>query len=119
MTPSLSCLPFCLERKIYELTRQRIELREQHAKGKIIETKQNGKQLKLGVIHLPAFYGDTMALLRGEANAVSATTDCRKILADFKTAGVDAVVMDLRDNGGGLLEEAKNLSRLLIDTGPV
>ena len=55
------------ERKIYELTRQRIELREQHAKGKIIETKQNGKQLKLGVIHLPAFYGDTMALLAGRS----------------------------------------------------
>ncbi len=107
------------ERKVYELTRQRIELREQHAKGKIIETKQNGKQLKLGVIHLPAFYGDTMALLRGEANAVSATEDCRKILGDFKTAGVDAVVMDLRDNGGGLLEEAKTLSGLFIDTGPV
>src|SRR4051794_34807072 len=107
------------ERKIYELTRQRIELREQHAKGKIIETKWNGKQLKLGVIHLPAFYGDTMALLRGEANAVSATEDCRKILGDFKAAGVDAVVMDLRDNGGGLLEEAKTLSGLFIDTGPV
>jgi carboxyl-terminal processing protease len=107
------------ERKIYELTRQRIELREQHAKGKVLETKANGKQLKLGVIHLPAFYGDTMALLRGEANAVSATTDCRKILGDFKAAGVDAVVMDLRDNGGGLLEEAKTLSGLFIDTGPV
>ena len=107
------------ERKIYELTRERIELKEQHAKSKIIETKANGKDLKLGIISLPAFYGDTMAILRGDPNAVSATADCRKILTDFKAAGVDAVVMDLRDNGGGLLEEAKTLSGLFIDTGPV
>jgi carboxyl-terminal processing protease len=107
------------ERKIYELTRQKIELKEQHAKGKIIEAKSNGKPLKLGVINLPAFYGDTMALLRGDPNAVSATVDCRKILGEFRNAGVDAVIMDLRDNGGGLLEEAKTLSGLFIDTGPV
>ena len=107
------------ERKVYELTRERIELKEQHAKGKILETKISGKELKIGVINLPAFYGDTMALLRGDPNAVSATADCRKILSDFKAAGVDAVVVDLRDNGGGLLEEAKTLSGLFIDTGPV
>ena len=107
------------ERKVYELTRERIELKEQHAKGKILETKNSGKELKIGVINLPAFYGDTMAILRGDPNAVSATADCRKILSDFKAAGVDAVVVDLRDNGGGLLEEAKTLSGLFIDTGPV
>jgi len=107
------------ERKIFELTRERIELTEQHAKAKILQTKINGKELKIGIINLPAFYGDTMALLRGEPNAVSATSDCRKILSDFKASGVDAVVVDLRDNGGGLLEEAKTLSGLFIDTGPV
>jgi carboxyl-terminal processing protease len=107
------------ERKEYELTRDRIDLKEQHAKAKILETKINGKQIKLGIINLPAFYGDTMAMLRGDPNAVSATTDCKKILADFKAAHVDAVVVDLRDNGGGLLEEAKTLSGLFIDHGPV
>ncbi|MFO0889586.1 MAG: carboxy terminal-processing peptidase [Isosphaeraceae bacterium] len=107
------------ERKIYELTRQKIELREQHAKGKVLETKIDGKDVKLGIINLPAFYGDTMAIMRGDPNAVSATADCRKLLKDFKAAGVDAVIMDLRDNGGGLLEEAKTLSGLFIDTGPV
>jgi carboxyl-terminal processing protease len=107
------------EKRIYELTRQRIELKEQHAKGKVLETKVDGKSLKLGVINLPAFYGDTMAILRGDPNAVSATADCRKLLTEFKAAGVDAVIMDLRDNGGGLLEEAKTLSGLFIDTGPV
>ncbi len=108
------------ERRIYELTRERIELKEQHAKGKILEAKgPEGKTFKLGVINLPAFYGDTMAMLKGDPDAVSATADCKKILEDFQKAHVDAVVMDLRGNGGGLLEEAKTLSGLFIDTGPV
>ncbi|MGP0065766.1 MAG: carboxy terminal-processing peptidase [Isosphaeraceae bacterium] len=108
------------ERRIYELTREKIELKEQHAKGKILEAKAaDGKNLKIGIINLPAFYGDTVAILRGDQDAVSATIDCRKILEDFKKNGVEAVVMDLRGNGGGLLEEAKTLSGLFIDTGPV
>ncbi len=108
------------ERRIYELTREKIELKEQHAKGKILEAKAaDGKPLKIGIINLPAFYGDTVAVLRGDQDAVSATADCRRILEDFKKNGVEAVVMDLRGNGGGLLEEAKTLSGLFIDTGPV
>ena len=107
------------ERKEYTIVREKVELTEQHAKGKILESKIDGKDVKLGVINLPAFYGDTMAILRGDPNAVSATADCRKILNEFKQSGVDAVIMDLRDNGGGLLEEAKTLSGLFIDTGPV
>ncbi|WP_165226623.1 carboxy terminal-processing peptidase [Aquisphaera insulae] len=107
------------ERKVYEITREKVDLKEQHAKSKILPIKANGKELKLGIINLPAFYGNTLAILRGEPNAVSATADCRKILNSFKEQGVDCVVMDLRDNGGGLLEEAKTLSGLFIDTGPV
>jgi len=108
------------EKRIYELTRQKIELKEQHAKSKIIESKgPDGKPLKIGIIGLPAFYGDTVAILRGDPNAVSATIDCRRILNDFRARGVDSVVVDLRQNGGGLLEEAKTLSGLFIDTGPV
>lgn len=108
------------ERRIYELTRERIELKEQHAKGKILEAKgPDNKAYKVGIINLPAFYGDTMAMLKGDPDAVSATTDCRKILEDFRKQHVDCVVMDLRSNGGGLLEEAKTLSGLFIDTGPV
>lgn len=106
--------------KTYELTRQKIELKEQHAAGKVIETKgPDGKALKLGVIDLPSFYGDRMAVLQGDPDAVSVTLDVKKILEDFKTQGVDAVLIDLRMNGGGLLMEAVSLSGLFIDTGPV
>jgi carboxyl-terminal processing protease len=108
------------EKREYELTRERIELKEQHAKSKVIEAKgPSGAQLKIGVISLPAFYGDTAALLRGDRDAVSATADCRRLLTEFRANGVDAVVVDLRGNGGGLLDEAKTLSGLFIDTGPV
>jgi carboxyl-terminal processing protease len=106
--------------KVYELTRQKIELTEQKAKGQVIETKgQDGKQLKIGVISLPSFYGDTMAVLSGEPDAVSATKDCNRLLGGFKEQGVDLVVVDLRGNGGGLLQEAVTLSGLFIDEGPV
>jgi carboxyl-terminal processing protease len=108
------------ERKIYELTRQKIELVEDHAKGQIIEAKDDtGKPLKIGVISLPAFYGDTRALLNGDANAVSATLDCRKLITGFKAKGVNAVMVDLRGNGGGLLSEAITLSGLFINEGTV
>jgi carboxyl-terminal processing protease len=108
------------EKRVYELTRQKIELKEQHAKSKVIETKaEGGRDLKIGVISLPAFYGDTAAMLRGDQDAVSATTDCKRILTEYKASGIDAVVVDLRGNGGGLLDEAKTLSGLFIDTGPV
>ncbi|OJW20837.1 MAG: tail-specific protease [Planctomycetales bacterium 71-10] len=107
------------ELKEYAITRGRVELTEQHAKGKILDSKVGGRDVKIGVINLPAFYGDTMAILRGDPNAVSATVDCRRLLDEFKAAGVEAVIVDLRDNGGGLLEEAKTLSGLFIDKGPV
>ena len=108
------------ERKVYELTRQKIELTEQHAKGMVIEGKgPDGKVLKIGVLNLPAFYGDTQALLKGDPNAVSATEDCRKIIKNLKTKGIDCLMVDLRGNGGGLLNEAISLSGLFIDHGPV
>lgn len=108
------------DRKIYELTRQKIELVEQHAKGQIIDVKDaQDKAYKVGVINLPAFYGDTQAVAAQEPDAVSATVDCEKLINGFKEKGVNAVILDLRGNGGGLLEEARTLSGLFIDRGPV
>lgn len=107
------------EKKVYELTRQKLDLAEEHAKGQVIEKQVDGKKLKIGVVHLPAFYGDTDAVRRGDANPLSATEDCRRIIEGFKAQGVNAVVVDLRENGGGLLTEAISLSGLFIDKGPV
>ena len=87
------------EKKIYDIVRQKVELSEAHAKGQIVETKADGKTLKVGVINLPAFYGDTEAVHKGDANAVSCTNDCKKLIEGFKAKGVDAVMLDLRGNG--------------------
>ncbi len=107
------------DKKIYDLVRQKVEMKESHAKGTVIETKADGKTLKVGVIALPAFYGDSKGMADGDADAVSCTLDCQKLINDFKAKNVDAVMMDLRGNGGGLLNEAISLSGLFIDTGPV
>jgi carboxyl-terminal processing protease len=86
----------------------------------VIEAKtEAGNTLKFGVIHLPAFYGDTSAVMNGDPNAVSATRDCRALIEGFKEQKVDAIILDLRFNGGGLLQEAITLSGLFIDKGPV
>ncbi|HWE40832.1 MAG TPA: carboxy terminal-processing peptidase [Isosphaeraceae bacterium] len=108
------------ERAVYELTRDKVELKDAHAKGQVVEAKvDDGKSLKIGVIDLPSFYGDSDAQRRHDPNAVSATHDCRDLLAGFKKQKVDAVLIDLRRNGGGLLSEAIDLSGLFIDKGPV
>lgn len=106
--------------KTYELTRQKIELVEQKAKGQILESKTaDGKPMKVGVIRLPSFYGDAQGVLNGDPDAVSATRDCRNLLDGFRKEKVDIVLVDLRGNGGGLLIEAVTLSGLFIDKGPV
>ncbi|MBX6312494.1 MAG: carboxy terminal-processing peptidase [Isosphaeraceae bacterium] len=108
------------ELKVYELTREKIKLTEQRAKGQVLEAKaEDGKPFKVGVIHLSSFYGDMQGIMRGDPDAASATRDCRRLLEDFKKQGVNIVVMDLRSNGGGLLQEAITLSGLFIDQGPV
>jgi carboxyl-terminal processing protease len=108
------------EEKIYELIRQKIDLNEGRAKGQIIEAKTDaGNPVKVGVVSLPAFYGDPQAVREGKPDARSATKDCRDLIDGFKKDGIDVVLVDLRGNGGGLLPEAITLSGLFIDKGPV
>ena len=70
------------------------------------------------MIDLPSFYMDMDGARRGLPDFKSTTRDVRKILDDFNSKGVDAVVLDLRNNGGGSLTEAINLTGLFIDEGP-
>jgi len=109
------------EEKVYELTRQKIDLASDKAKGKVVEFKEAeaAKPKKIGIINVPSFYGDTQAVNQGDPDAVSVTRDCRKILDDFKKQGVEAVVVDVRNDPGGLLDEAISLSGLFVDKGPI
>ena len=106
---------------IYNVTRQSVELTDSLARGDTVEmgTRADGKPYKIGVIDLPSFYMDMNAARLGKADFRSTTRDVRKLLDDFRAKGVDAVVLDLRRNGGGALTEAINLTGLFIDLGPV
>jgi carboxyl-terminal processing protease len=108
------------ETKIVKITRAKIELQDQEARGVIFEEgkKQDGSPFKIGVIDLPSFYMD-MDAAREKADFKSSTRDVKKLLDDFKSKGVDVVMLDLRRNGGGSLTEAINLTGLFIDDGPV
>jgi len=105
--------------KIIELTREKIILKDQSAKKEIKTVEQNGRKYKIGVIDIPAFYVDFKAYQSGEKNYKSTTRDVKLILDSLKSEGVDAVVIDLRSNGGGSLMEAIDLTGLFIKSGPV
>lgn len=101
------------------LTRDKIKLEDQTAKKKIIEFPIGDKTSKLGVITLPSFYFDYEAYQKGDPNYNSTTRDIRRIINEFKQEGVTGLVIDLRNNGGGSLQEAVNLTGLFIREGPV
>ncbi len=105
--------------KIIELVRDKIILQDQSAKKDIKEIKQNGKTYKIGIIDIPAFYMDFKAYQSGDPNYKSTTRDVKLILDSLRAEKVDAVVVDLRSNGGGSLVEAIDLTGLFIKTGPV
>jgi carboxyl-terminal processing protease len=109
------------QRKILQLTRAKIELKDSEARAKVFEEgrRPDGQSFKIGVIDLPSFYMDMAAARAGRRDFKSTTRDVRKILEDFNRQGVDALVLDLRRNGGGSLTEAINLTGLFIGDGPV
>jgi carboxyl-terminal processing protease len=106
------------ERKIVSITRDTVQLENQSAKSDIIEIERDGETFTIGVIELPAFYIDFTALQNRDPNYRSTTRDVRNLLEELKTQDVDAVVVDLRNNGGGSLLEANSLVGLFIDRGP-
>ncbi len=105
---------------IVELTRDKIILEDQSAKKTVKTVTTNGKAYKIGVISLPAFYADFKALNAGDKNYKSTTRDVKLLIDTLKNKDkVDAIVMDLRGNGGGSLVEAISLTGLFVDKGPV
>ncbi len=106
--------------RLISIVRGKVELKESEAKGKVYEVKDgDGAAMKIGVIKLDSFYMDFDAFIDGDKNYKSCTRDVRAILDDFTASGVDAVVMDMRINGGGSLPEAIALSGLFIESGPI
>lgn len=107
------------QQQVITLVRDKIKLEEQAAKKSVINYQNNGRNLKLGVITLPMFYMDFEAYQRGETDYRSTTRDVRNLILELQKEGVDGIAMDLRNNGGGSLEEAIQLTGLFIKNGPV
>jgi carboxyl-terminal processing protease len=101
------------------LVRKKIAMEEQSAKKSIIKVKEGGVERRIGVISLPTFYQDFEARRKGDKDFKSATRDVARILGELKKEKVDNVLIDLRNNGGGSLIEAVELTGLFIDKGPV
>ncbi|KFN50105.1 hypothetical protein P873_08235 [Arenimonas composti TR7-09 = DSM 18010] len=97
------------------IVRDKVKLEQQAAQKQVIDVGDR----RIGVIELPTFYLDFEARRRGDRDARSATADVARLLRELREENVDGVVIDLRDNGGGSLLEAIELTGLFIDTGPV
>jgi carboxyl-terminal processing protease len=104
---------------IIDIVRDKVVMQDQLAKKTIKTINVNGKPYKIGVIDLPGFYMDFTEYQAGNPNYRSTTRDVRMILDTLKQQNVDAVMIDLRSNGGGSLIEAIELTGLFIKTGPV
>jgi len=101
------------------MVRKKISMEEQAAKKSIIQVKEGGVTRRIGIISLPTFYQDFEARRKGDKDFKSATRDVARILGELKKDKVDNVLIDLRNNGGGSLVEAVELTGLFIDKGPV
>jgi len=101
------------------LIRDAVTLEEQAASSYIKTLDVDNEQFHIGVITVPSFYQDFAARRKGEKNYKSTTSDVKNIVKELQEIGIDAIIMDLRGNSGGLLDEATALTGLFIDQGPI
>lgn len=106
------------ERKTIAIVRNTVELEEQAAKKDIMTITKNGKDYKIGVINLPTFYYDFKGAEQNKKAIKSSTQDVKRLITELQAEGIDGLVMDLRNNGGGSLQEANALTGLFIKNGP-
>ncbi len=104
---------------VVSIVRDKVKLEQQAAQHKIMKVKDGKHERKIGVIDLPTFYLDFAGLQNGDPDYRSTTKDVQDILDKFSEEGVQGVIVDLRNNGGGSLYEAIQLSGLFIDKGPI
>lgn len=102
-----------------QLIRDKIKLEDQMAKKKVINYNHEGKDMRMGVITLPSFYMDYEGYQKGDPNYASTTRDVQRLIKELQVEGIDGIVLDLRNNGGGSLAEAIDLTGLFIKDGPV
>ena len=104
--------------RVVAITREAVKLEEQAAKKSVLKLTHEGNDYKLDIIEIPAFYLDFKAFRAGDPDYKSTTRDVKRLLTELEKEKVDGVVIDLRNNGGGSLQEATELTGLFIDQGP-
>ena len=103
-----------------DIKRDEVKLEDQAAKGDVRTVAgEHGVSNKVGVIRLPAFYADIKSRMNGHEESRSSTRDMAKIVSDMKAKGADGILIDLRNNGGGSLAEAVEMTGLFITSGPI
>lgn len=104
--------------RIIQIVRNTVKLEEQAAQKEVLKVTHNGKERTVGVIDIPAFYIDFKAAQSGDPNYKSTTRDVKKLINELKQDNIDGLVIDLRNNGGGSLQEVNTLVGLFIKSGP-
>ncbi|MBX4861389.1 carboxy terminal-processing peptidase [Rhizobium sophorae] len=105
--------------RVISLVRDKISLDKQAARKTVLSVKAGDATRKIGIITLPVFYEDFEAKRKGDKDYKSASRDVAKLLGELSQEKVDSVLIDLRNNGGGSLDEAIDLTGLFIGNGPV
>lgn len=105
------------ELKDVVIVRDKVQLKDRAAKSKVIDVTENGKNVKIGVIDLPSFYRNFNPKTKDDER--SATADVKRLIEELGPDNLDGLIIDLRNNGGGSLTEAVELTGLFIDQGPV
>ena len=101
------------------IVRDKIQLEEQAAKAQVIEVNNDLGIYRVGVIEVPTFYLDVEAYYNRDPDFKSTTKDVMRLLGELREQRVDGIILDLRNNGGGFLQEATTLTDLFIDPGPI
>jgi carboxyl-terminal processing protease len=104
---------------VIPLVRDKVKLEAQAARKELLEIEHQGQVRRIGVITVPSFYQDYNARVAGAREYTSTTADVRRLTEELKAEGIDGLVLDLRNNGGGHLSEATAMTGLFIPPGPV
>ncbi|MCP4023127.1 MAG: tail-specific protease [Desulfobacteraceae bacterium] len=104
--------------KTISILREKVKLEEQSAKKKIVTINLDNNNYKIGIIEIPNFYIDFNAYHNGNKDYKSTTKDVKRLLKELRKEKIDGLIVDLRDNGGGSLKEASQLTGLFLKTGP-
>ena len=106
------------EIKEIRMVREAVQLEEQSAQKRVLTITDAGRERKIGIIEVPTFYVDMRAQQRRDPNYKSTTRDVRRLIEELRAEGIEGLVIDLRNNGGGSLQEADMLTGLFIKSGP-